>query len=149
MHRGTLWTDKISLIELSNCRKICFLLSSVQQSQKIYQHPNINQIGSLASHENLWETRCLFLHLFLATSTLMLSIHLNCIHPDNDPPWALLSSFVDHDFSCQHKRNANNSDLNYYQCSFQILSIFYYLPCTEILQFSDYFCLFVHCITSR
>ena len=149
MHRGTLWTDKKSLIELSNCRKICFPLSSVQQSQKNFISIPILMIGLLALHGNLWETRCLFLYLFLSISTLMLSIQLSYIHLDNVPPWALLSSFVEHDFLCQHKKNANNSDLNCYQCFFHILSIFYYLPCTEILQFSNYFYLFAHYIASR
>ena len=43
----------------------------------------------------------------------------------NGPPLVLLSILVDHDYSCQHRGNANDSNLKSYQCSFQILSIVY------------------------
>ena len=45
----------------------------------------------------------------------------------NGPPWVLLSFCVDHDCSCQQRRNAYNSNLQSYLGSFQMLSMIYLL----------------------
>ena len=57
----------------------------------------------------------------------------------NGSPWVLLSNFVDHDFSCQHRVNAYNSNLKCYQRPFRMLSMIYLF----LWQKSAVYCLFL------